>query len=265
MDTLEQRYKLLEPDITVYGPQDNVIRPAVVLFHGCGGMRPHVHQYAEAVVGLGVRAYVIDSFKPRGWDRNFAVSLICSGAVMQGYERSGDVLAVLWGLKQSGRVDMSKVILSGFSHGGWAIMDLMTEPLTKAGEAKIQDPDPALADAVAGVFLVYPYINFPARSNRHKWVRAPRTFAVLAQKDHLTPIRHSGKVFENIRAGGATVTTLELDASHAFDEHENKGMIMHFSEEAMHLSMDALIGFAREMFGILPTGAPAEQPSAAAI
>ena len=256
MDSLEQRYALLLPDVTVYGPHDDVARPAVILFHGCGGMRPHVHLYAQAVADLGVRAYVVDSFKPRGWDRNFAVTLICSGAVMQGYERSGDVLAMLWGLKQSGKVDMSQVILTGFSHGGWAIMDLMTEPLTKAGEAKVTDPDASLVDAVAGVFLIYPYINFPARSNRKKWVRAPRTFAVLAEKDHLTPIKHSGKVFENIKAGGGNVELLTLDASHAFDEQDNKGMIMHFSEEAMHRSMDALIGFAREIFDL------ADQPSA---
>ena len=70
MDTMAQRYALLEPDITVYGPQDEVARPAVVLFHGCGGMRPHVHLYAQAVALTGVRAYVVDSFKPRGWDRN---------------------------------------------------------------------------------------------------------------------------------------------------------------------------------------------------
>ena len=259
MDTLAQRFALLEPDMTVYGPQDDQPRPAVILFHGCGGMRPHVHLYAEAVANLGIRAYVVDSFKPRGWDRNFAVTLICSGAVMQGYERSGDVLATLWGLKASGRVDMTRVILAGFSHGGWSIMDLMTEPLTKSGEAKIADPDPALADSVAGVFLVYPYINFPARSNRYPWVRDPKTFAVLAQRDHLTPIRHSGKVFDNIKAGGASVTTLELDASHAFDEQDNKGMIMHFSEEAMHRSMDALIGFTQSLFGLAPAQ-PDTQP-----
>lgn len=259
MDTLAQRYALLEPEMTVYGPADDEARPAVVLFHGCGGLRPHVHLYAQAVADLGVRAYVVDSFTPRGWDRAFAVSLICTGMVMQGHERSGDVLAVLWGLKQSGRVAMDKVILAGFSHGGWSIMDLMTEKLDKTGAAKLKDPDPSLADGVAGVFLVYPYINFPARSNRHPWVRAPKTFAVLAEKDHLTPIRHSGKVFDHIKAGGAEVSLLTLEASHAFDEADNKGMVMQFSEEAMHLSMDALVGFTKTTFGL--ASAPEQAPA----
>ncbi|MGA9657681.1 MAG: dienelactone hydrolase family protein [Asticcacaulis sp.] len=255
MDTMQQRFALLVPDITVYGPDDDQVRPAVILFHGCGGMRPHVHAYAKTVADLGVRAFVVDSFKPRGWDRNFAVSLICSGAVMQGYERSGDVLSVLWGLKQGGRVDMDQVILAGFSHGGWAIMDLMTSPLNKKGEAKLADPDASLAAQVRGLFLVYPYINFPARSNRHKWLYAPEVFAVLSEKDHLTPIRHSEKVFKNIEAGGAQVTTLELDATHAFDEADNKGMVMHFSEEAMHEAMGALAGFAGRLFSLPPATA----------
>jgi dienelactone hydrolase len=250
MDTMAQRYTLLEPDITVYGPQDEVVRPAVVLFHGCGGMRPHVHLYAQAVALTGVRAYVVDSFKPRGWDRNFAVSLICTGAVLQGYERAGDVLSVLYGLQQSGRVDMDKVILAGFSHGGWSIMDLMTSPLTKAGNVKIADPDPALVDRLKGLYLVYPYINFPARSNNAKWLHRPKTFAVLAKKDHLTPIKHSQKIFGKLKAQGVDVTTLELDASHAFDEEDNKGLIMKYDPDVMQASLEALLTCTIQQFDL---------------
>jgi dienelactone hydrolase len=62
MDTMAQRYALLEKFITVYGPDDTTVRPAIVLFHGCGGLRPHVHLYAQAAALTGVRAYVVDSF-----------------------------------------------------------------------------------------------------------------------------------------------------------------------------------------------------------
>ena len=252
MDTLAQRYALLKPSITVYGPDDDVVRPAVVLFHGCGGMRPHVHLYAQAAALTGIRAYVVDSFTPRGWDRLFATSMICTGAVMQGYERSGDVLATLWGLKAEGRTDMQNVVLTGFSHGGWSIMDLMTERLTKSGEAKLSDP--ALADAVKGVFLVYPYINFPARSNLYPWVRQPKTFAVLAKRDHLTPYGHSVKIFDKLKAAGADVDTLSLDASHAFDEEDNKGVVMHYDPDAMRRSMEAMLSFLAKT--IVPAASP---------
>lgn len=254
MDTLETRYNLLKPSITEYGPKDDVARPAVVLFHGCGGLRPHVHTYAKAVAEKGLRAIVVDSFTPRGWSRSFAVSMVCTGVAFQGYERAGDVLAVLWGLRQGGRVDMANIILTGFSHGGWAIMDLMTSPLTHVGDVKIADPDASLANAVKGLCLIYPYINFPARSNSRPWLRAPKVLAILSERDHLTPIKHSEKIFANIEAGGAQVKTVELDATHAFDEEDNKGMVMHFSEEAMQTSMAALLDFTAELF-------PATQPA----
>ena len=243
MDTLAQRYALLTPGITVYGADDTSVRPAVVLFHGCGGLRPHVHLYAQAAALTGVRAYVVDSFGPRGWDRNFATSMICTGVVMQGYERSGDVLAVLWGLKQEGRTDMANVVLAGFSHGGWSIMDLMTERLTRPGEGRLSDPDASLADGVKGLFLVYPYINFPARTNLYPWVRKPRTLAVLARRDHLTPYGHSVKIFDKLKQAGAPVETLSLDATHAFDEDSNKGVVMHYDPDAMRRSMEAMLAF----------------------
>lgn len=246
MDTMAQRYALLEKSITVYGPDDATMRPAIVLFHGCGGLRPHIHLYAQAAALTGVRAYVVDSFAPRGWDRNFAVSLICTGMVMQGYERSGDVLSVLWGLKQSGKVDMSNVVLAGFSHGGWSIMDLMTQRLERPGEAKLADPDASLAEAVKGLFLVYPYINFPARSNTRAWVRHPKTFVVMAEKDHLTPLKHAQKIFSNVKAAGAPVETLSLPATHAFDEEDNKGMVMAYDAAAMQSSVEAMLKFMRE-------------------
>ena len=241
MDTMAERWALLQKGVTVYGPEDDLPRPAVVLFHGCGGLRPHVHLYAQAAATTGVRAYVVDSFAPRGWDRNFAISLVCTGVVMQGYERSGDVLATLWGLKQSGRVQMDRVMLAGFSHGGWSIMDLMTQRLTRPGEAKLADPDPALVENVRALFLVYPYINFPARTNIRSWVRQPETFVVLAEKDHLTPFAHSRKIFNRLQGAGGSIETLALTATHAFDEEDFKRGVMSYSPEAAQASINAML------------------------
>lgn len=255
MDTLAQRFELLRPAITRYGPDDNLPRPAVVLFHGCGGLRPHVHQYAQAVALKGVRAIVVDSFKPRGWGRTFAVSLICTGAVMHGYERAGDVLAVLWGLKQDPSIDYDNLILVGFSHGAWAIMDLMTAPLTRAGEVKVSDPDASLLTPIKGVYLVYPYINFPARSNKHKWLRSPKTVAAIAEKDHLTPAGHARKIFDDIAKVGVDTQVVSFNATHAFDEEDNQGLVMQYSKDATEGNIKTLCDFAESL--ILPAPTPA--------
>ena len=47
MDTLSQRWARLEPHTTITGPDDDRPRPAVLLFHGCGGLRGHLPKYAE--------------------------------------------------------------------------------------------------------------------------------------------------------------------------------------------------------------------------
>jgi dienelactone hydrolase len=248
-DTLEKRWRMLAPRIEVFGPDDGAPRPALVMFHGCGGVRPQLKLYAEAAAVTGIRIFVVDSFAPRGWGRTFAVSMICTGMVFQGYERSGDVLAALWGLSQRRDVDASNLMLFGESHGGWTIMDLMTEKLTRPGEARLADPDPKWLAGVKGLFLVYPYINFPARTNFNRWHYRPRVFTVAAELDHLTPYAHTLKTMDKLRADGLDVRTLGVKATHAFDEAEFSGGVMRYDEVATKASIEALLGFIDSVFG----------------
>ncbi len=250
MDSLKVRFARLDPLIKRYGPDDEVPRPLLILFHGCGGLRPHITAYAKAVAdALPIRAWVVDSFGPRGWDRTFATSLICTGVVLQGYERAGDVLSVLWGAHRDPTIDSEQIILSGFSHGGWSIMDLMTAPLLKAGEVKISDPDPALIDNLKGLFLVYPYAAFPAKTEHYDWQRQPDVFWVAAKKDHLTPLTKARSLIEKLKTQGVPVASLELDATHAFDE-QGSGPIMHYSASAEQATREAMIAYCLNRFGL---------------
>ena len=131
--------------------------PTVLLFHGCGGIRPQMAHYAEAAVRLGVRAVVVDSYAPRGWSRAFAMTAVCTGAMFWGRERAGDVLAAAWGAVQDLGADPNRLVLAGFSHGAWSIMDLMTMPLQRTGEAGLLDPSPQSLEGVRGLFLGYAY------------------------------------------------------------------------------------------------------------
>ncbi len=251
LDTLEKRWRMLEPAVEVFGPDDDRKRPALIMFHGCGGLRPQLRLYAEAAAVTGIRIFIVDSFMPRGWGRTVAVSMICTGLLFQGYERSGDVLAALWGVSQRADVDTSNLMLMGESHGGWTIMDLMTEKLTRSGEARLQNPDPKLLDGVKGLFLVYPYINFPARTNFSRWQHKPRIFTVAAELDHLTPYNHTLKTMRKLEAEGVTVETLSLNATHAFDEAEFSGGIMRYDEAATKACMEALLGYIDRVFGLV--------------
>lgn len=248
-ETLAERWARLSPCTEAFGPADALPRPALILFHGCGGVRPHIYHYAEAAAAIGVRAYVVDSLKARGWGRSHGVSLVCTGLALQGYERSGDVLAAIKGISALPEVISDHIVLSGWSHGGWSIMDLMTQPLTRPGEARLADPDPALIKHVRGLFLVYPYISFPARSLRHPWLYRPRTRVALARKDHLTPYARAVSVLDRLKADGLPVDVLSFDATHAYDEESFGGLNpMHHDQTAVDGTTEGLLAFLREVF-----------------
>ncbi|MDI7775974.1 dienelactone hydrolase family protein [Asticcacaulis sp. EMRT-3] len=251
LDSLAHRFSMLEPAIRAYGPDDDQPRPAVLLFHACNGVREHIHAYAMQAAALGYRAYVVDSFGPRGWDHQAAMNLVCTGLALHGYERSGDVLAALWGLGQRPEVDAGRLVVAGWSHGGWAIMDLMTERLTREGEARLKDPTPEAMQGVKGVFLVYPYINFPARSNSHAWVHRPKTLAILARQDFLTGHSHAEHILNHLRSEGVPVEMQVMEATHCFDEDSalHFGPLMAYDRPSHTATEAAFAGFLAEVLG----------------
>jgi dienelactone hydrolase len=247
LPSVKARFQSLEPYITAYGPNDKVARPAVLLFHACNGVKDHIHAYARDIADLGFRAFVVDSFAARGWNEAFALSFVCTGLMLGGHERSGDVLAAIWGLGQREDVYPNKLMLAGWSHGGWAIMDLMTDPL--AGHTNLESDEQKLMQGVKGVFLVYPYMNVTARSNSLPWLYRPRVKAVLALNDYLTPDAQARKVLASIEKQGIEVESLRLEASHCFDENEIQFLsLMAYNRQAHEATRAALKAFCLEVF-----------------
>ena len=202
----------------VLGPDDADPRPAVLLFHGCGGVREHIDTYARAASEAGYRAFIIDSYAARGWDRNFALAFVCSGVMLRGAERAGDVLASLWGVANRPDVDAARVVLAGWSHGGWSIMDLMTMNLGHPGSASLANPQDASLDGVRGVALYYPYIGIGSLTRLRQWRHRPQVLGVMARHDHLTSVEGAETVYRNLVTAGVPVETWIAEGTHAFDE-----------------------------------------------
>jgi dienelactone hydrolase len=219
-DTLAERWARLEPHVTVYGPDDDQPRPAVMLFHGCGGQRSLARHYAEAAAAIGWRAFTVDSFAARGWNRPFALTFVCTGMLLKGSERAGDVLATCWGVTQRPDVDPDKLVIAGWSHGSWSAMDLMTMPLTRPGEAGLADPSPEPLTGLRGLFLAYPYGGIGALSRVRDWVRKTKVAAILCEKDHITSPKDAERLYGAARRAGCEVELWRVGASHAFDEED---------------------------------------------
>ena len=217
MDTLSQRWARLEPHTTVVGPDDDRPRPAVLLFHGCGGLRDHLPRYAAAARAEGWRAFIVDSYAPRGWNRSFALATVCTGLLLRGAERAGDILATLHGVSGRPDVDASKIVLAGWSHGGWGIMEAMSADRSRPALG-VADPGSVGLDGVVGTYLAYPYVGVAAFNRMRPWRHCPKTLAVIARADHLTTVRNAERVHAMIRDCGAEVETWVADGSHSFDE-----------------------------------------------
>ena len=187
MDTLSQRWARLEPHTTVVGPDDDRPRPAVLLFHGCGGLRDHLPRYAAAARAEGWRAFIVDSYAPRGWNRPFALATVCTGLLLRGAERAGDILATVDGVSRRPDVDASKIVLAGWSHGGWGIMEAMSADRSRSALG-VADPGSVGLDGVLGTYLAYPYIGVAAL-NRNAGPRANSRTRALTRTGSSSPQR----------------------------------------------------------------------------
>ena len=218
MDTLVTRWTRLEPHAVFVGPDDDRPRPTALLFHGCGGLRGHLPKYAEAAKAVGWRAVIVDSYAARGWSREFAMGTVCTGLLLRGAERAGDLLATIDAVSRRPEVDGARLVLAGWSHGGWAIMEAMSADLDRPGALGLADAEGCDLSGVAATYLAYPYVGVAALNRMRPWRRCPRTLAVIARRDHLTTVRNAERIHAMVRNCGAEVETWIADGTHSFDE-----------------------------------------------
>ncbi len=89
--------------------------PAVVVMHGCEGMRPSVKDlWPKRLVSWGYVVLVVDSFTPRN------IQDTCRSALP---DRVFDAYGALNFLSKSSFVDIRRVALMGFSTGGTATLE----------------------------------------------------------------------------------------------------------------------------------------------
>jgi len=170
---------LLAPHDEVFRPDGAGPFPAVVLFHGCGGLRGSLREWAAELREAGFLVVATNSLAGRGLDWRET----CNGRKLVGSERAGDVWVSLVRVRERDDVDPSRVVLAGWSHGAWAMMELLA--LGPGALPSNLDAAPAgAARDAAGVILFYPYCGFAA-SARRSWPDAPPTLMLLAEQDSI--------------------------------------------------------------------------------
>jgi len=221
--TVAGRAALLEQGgLTVMRPPGPGTFPVVLQLHGCAGAQPFQTVYAQAAVKAGAAVVIVDSFKPRRMSRLDGSLLVCTGTVLRGAQRAGDLFAVLNWLERQPWADSGRVAAAGWSHGGWTIMDALALGGSAPRATGLTDADPAMLHRLKAAFLVYPYAAFPSLTSSRGWGGArPKVFAVLGGRDQVVGVRHPQRSLERLKRDGLEVDTLLFpDATHAFDDDD---------------------------------------------
>lgn len=106
--------------------------PAVVVLHSCAGMRGGTQRdWAKRLVNLGYLAALPDSFTSRGYPNG-----VCdNGLKVPATTRALDAYATLTYLEGRPDVIPERVGVTGYSHGGWTVIAVMSEPEATQYEA----------------------------------------------------------------------------------------------------------------------------------
>ncbi|HAQ35412.1 MAG: hypothetical protein CMF74_00755 [Maricaulis sp.] len=203
----------------VYVPEGPGPFPAVILLHGCGGPRGVTERYGRLAAANGVIAFAPDSLAMRSISYDEALAKVCTGARLRAPERSGDLLATLEIVRRHPRADSRRIVVAGWSHGGWTLLDTLT--LVKDGKPPLNLfhlPHRALRGVKAGL-VFYPFNGFPARSRGRNWAEGVPIEAILVEADSVCDETESIRVFERQKAEGADVSwQIWTGVTHGFDE-----------------------------------------------
>ena len=204
----------LEGHLTVVKPDASGRLPLVVQLHGCGGIQPMQFRYAEAARDIGLAAVVLDSLGPRAIGRREAQLTVCSGLRLRGAERAVDVLATLGWLRDQPWADPDRIAVAGWSHGGWAIM----EALTQASPGAAAEAE-ALSRLKAAI-LFYPYAGPLSRTRSRGWgANRPKVYACLGGRDAVVGQVLPDRALQRLEDDGLDVRRLILpEATHCFDD-----------------------------------------------
>lgn len=103
------------------------VRPAVLMFHGCGGMldgqgrpSPRIRAYADWLTQQGWHVLAVDSLSPRG-EKELCTQRTGTRRVTLTQRRLDALGALQWMAQQPG-VDASRMALLGWSNGGSTVL-----------------------------------------------------------------------------------------------------------------------------------------------
>jgi dienelactone hydrolase len=185
--------------------------PAVVLVPGLGGANSSHERWARELNNIGIAAFVLDSFAPRGqFTMNAQVQLPALAIMVDAY-RALDLLA------QHPSIDPARIAIMGFSYGTVAAIYSSSERFRKMY-------GPSTAQFAAHIAL-YSLCNTTYREETITTGKPIRLFHGVV--DEANSIVQCRSYVERLKKTGADVTLTEFaDAHHGYDMVEYPNLVM---------------------------------------
>jgi len=186
-------------------------RPAIVLMHGCGGMRDRSgaltarhRDWAERFASWGYVALLVDSFTPRG------TGPICNLAVrpvQPWVERTSDAAQALRYLAGRADVDRDRIFVLGWSHGGSTVTGVVRPGVLDTDKDGLR-----FRAAVA----FYPGCTRPLKARA--WTSTMPLLILHGAADDWTPAGPCVDLADRFAPRGVPIRTIVYpDAHHGFD------------------------------------------------
>ena len=181
-------------------PRGRETVPAVILMHGCSGLSANVRHWAEALRSWGYATFILDSFRGRG------LKSVCETGSLRSDDRLVDAYTALALMTRHPRVDPTRVVLMGFSHGGGVAL--------LAGARWIARSHAAQEKSAFRAFVAF----YPRCEGRYPGALSGPLRVHIGSLDDWTPAPPCEVMVESLRGGGADARiTVYEGARHAFD------------------------------------------------
>jgi dienelactone hydrolase len=177
--------------------------PAVVLLHGSAGIGANVNRWADELNGLGLGAFLVDSFTGRG-----IVQTVTDQSQLSSLAMIIDAYRALEILSKHSAIDPSRIAVMGFSKGGFATL--------YASLKRFQRMYGSAGPQFSAYVPFYPACNTMYLEDEQVSGRPIRIFHGAA--DNYVLVEPCRKYVQRLRRANADVQLTEYPgAHHAFD------------------------------------------------
>ena len=223
--------------------------PAVLLLHACFGNLGHVDRWARTLQSRGFAAVVVNSMSARGLQGHFDNVAVCSGLVLQPEDRGRDITVSIEMLRKLGRVDMNRISVVGFSHGGWTILEYLgQQDDTRAGGVAAR-----ARASVRSIVVVYPYCGGEVTAGLERWPRDVRILMLLAENDRTVGTSTCEEVAHDLSSRGYAVSLhIYPGVEHGYDVEPELvwGHDERYDETAANDTRKRIIEYLRETLAV---------------